>query len=426
MISTLQPLLDAFRQTFSAPTANLAITLFVLVLILGALAVLILGLLLVLTPRQRQIVKVRRFRINTAASAGSLEPEGEEPVQEERAAPEASADGATISTDAEVADSESADGPTPEAVPTRGARARKRADVIATISVGVLVTVALLSAYGVTGTDAFCARQCHSAQDAVVQAGRVDHSRCVSCHEQPGIAGLVPNVASRFRMVSQSLLSQRQPSGAAFTSSAACLSCHDDVLRSTVRSSRGIVMSHKEPVGQGMPCTQCHSKTGHSVRRTLSMSTCTPCHGVSTKLRRCALCHVDDPYSPKSQAGASDSTQTLGSGSIVYPVVQVSEIGCGACHNEKKTCDPCHGTRMPHSSAFIAGGHARVSAFGRKQMCMKCHTLNSCSSGCHSDFAGGHGPTWRVAHGKAGPKAVCACHAARSGRKTPMCPLCHP
>ena len=427
MNPTLQLLIDAFRQALSTPTENLVVTVFVLVMVLGAVTVFILGLLLVLTPRQRQIVRVRRFRINPDASDDALDSSGDEGPRQEGTAANTVADAIVSATDAESDDlgDEAIDVPE-SSTSAVGVRARTRLDVITGVVVGVLVLAAILSAYVITGTDTFCARQCHATQDPVLEARRVNHARCVSCHEQPGIAGIVPNVASRVRMISRSALSQGRPAGSAFTSSASCLRCHNEVLQKTVRSSRGIVMSHKEPVAAGMQCTQCHSETGHSIRRTQSMSTCTPCHGVSTKLRRCAVCHLGDPYSPKSQAGSVDSTQTMGSGEIVYPVVQVADIACGGCHNEKKTCDPCHGTRMPHSRKFIAGGHARVSAFERKAMCMKCHTLDSCSSGCHTNFAGGHGPTWRVTHGRAGSKAICACHAARSGRTTPMCALCHP
>jgi hypothetical protein len=80
---------------------------------------------------------------------------------------------------------------------------------------------------------------------------------------------------------------------------------------------------------------------------------------------------------------------------------------------------------MPHSEQFKRGGHARMAAFERKEMCSRCHKSGWCSTGCHIGFETGHVANWKTLHQQAQRDATCGCHATRSGRTTPMCDLCH-
>lgn len=412
MNQVLRALLDAARLAFNSPTANLAVTAFVGSVILLALLIVLLVFILLLTPRQRRVVKVRRYRAPRARLTSAqpfrtlLEPESE---AEEVVGLEGEAQPAPAEPE----------GPEPQA----GARRTRRVVIGAGaygITAAVLVVVALVSGYVVSGSDQYCASVCHGTVAKAVGAHRA--GGCGSCHEQPGAAGIVPNVASRARMLFARVAGAPMPSSAV-VESRDCLRCHAAVLGHTVRSARGVLMSHDEPYRQGITCTECHPSTGHSLRRSYSMSSCVTCHGTQTRLSECSTCHTTDPYSsPRPASG--ESSGTLGSGLVGYPVVSVDRPGCEGCHDLPKTCDPCHGTRMPHTLAFIKGLHAREAAFGKKVKCQKCHSEIDCSQ-CHGTFSTAHGPKWFITHRTMGWNSNCVCHAARSGRTTPMCLLCH-
>lgn len=406
MNQVLRAILDAVRLAFNSPTANPAVTAFVASIILLGLLIILLGVIILLTPRKRRVTKIRRYRL-AQARLTSAEPfrrllDGAPPEETVEAAP-----------------------PAPAPAPPVPARPR----VARAIGIGaygavaaVLVVVAIVSGYVISGSDQYCSSLCHAT---VAKAAGKRHASCAACHETPGFAGLVPNVATRTRMLVDRLGGRPAPASA-IVDSADCIACHADVTAKTVASARGVRMSHAEPIAQGMTCTECHPATGHSARRTYSMSTCVTCHGTSARLSECSTCHIADPLDPNAGAVArsKESSQTLGSGKVTYPVVFIDRPSCEGCHDLVKQCDSCHGTRMPHTIAFVKGLHAREAAFGRKVKCQKCHTMKDCSQ-CHVTFVQGHGPNWDVAHRTQGWNSNCVCHAARSGRTTPMCLLCH-
>lgn len=411
------PLLRAIRETFATPTADPLTSVFVIAMLLAVLIVAVLGLLLLLTPRRTQVVKIRRYRTPASDRVGdSITPDE---LADDGVAAELSTEG-----DSEGGKPQ----PDPSAISAAESPVTKRRtpvwDVASLVLIVLLVVGAFVAAYVVTGTDSYCAGRCHGSGEHARSATMVDHAGCVSCHEVPGFSGLTSNVVSRARMAYRGVLTPVPKTTGEQVADAGCLTCHDGILQSTTRSGAGVMMSHREPVDAGMPCVECHDGVGHTTARSYSMAQCVTCHGDSEELGACETCHVSDPYGRPS-AESDLSSVTVGEEDIVYPMVKVDRPDCGGCHRLEASCDPCHGLRLPHPAAFVNGGHARDAAFERKAKCTRCHTMNSCQMKCHTDFDGGHGPTWKVQHAKMKPTATCACHAMRSGRSGPMCVLCH-
>lgn len=428
---------EAILQTFQNPTADPVASVFVLGAILIIVLMVVLGLLLLITPRRRKVVKIRRYvqRPVSAEAGADIESTGQ--GLSEEAVVEGAAEASVSSAD--TADKEpEPDSPGPENEASGKGKAsrftRPVAPVWLTKAVSVLVSVPVLlllafaSAYVVTGTDQYCARTCHSSQDSVRQAFEAGHAPCVECHETPGVPGLFANTASRSRMAVAAVM-DREPGGPVTVASSSCSQCHESVLTGTQTSSRGLRMSHAEPQAAGIACTECHKGTGHSKRRDYSMSTCLTCHDAKQTSADCSVCHTGDPYAlrPAGSDDSEESTQTMGSGDVLYPAVFVSETSCAGCHDEKRECDSCHGIRMPHTPDYrTTGAHARDAAFEKKQLCFqKCHTEDGCASGCHVNNFNAHGPNWKVVHARSSWDSGCVCHSGRSGRTEPMCVLCH-
>jgi len=405
-------LADSFRMAFTSPGSNPVGTAFVISILLIVLLIALLFVIFLLTPRRKSSTKVRRYRVGPASDAVA---EASAPAAAEK---DVEVLVASVEVPAEETGQETA---LDVAGPPTGVHAKTLRSALTGAAIAILLTSAVVSSYLLTQTDDYCLKACHSTQGG---AAKIGHASCAACHQTPGFAGIVPNVTSRAGMLVKSLRGGTATRGAV-VSSDGCMRCHASILGSVSQGQRGIRMSHSAPYDAGIACTECHPATGHSVRRAYSMSTCVSCHGKKPKLAACGTCHTADPYDAGARkASSSESTATLGSGKVSYPVVSVGNIGCGSCHNLKKSCDPCHGTRIPHSEAFVKGLHAREAAFGRKVACEKCHSPGWCSR-CHVKFEQGHGPAWQVGHQSMGWNSNCGCHATRTGRTTPMCLLCH-
>lgn len=432
---------DSILQAFQDPTADPIASVFVLGAMIILVLMAVLGLLLLITPKKRKVVKVRRYvrrpvegeaddQVSGDESAGVVAAAAEQ-LDEDSLAVEV----ADAPADAEPTEPDSAVGAeAASAKPGRKRFALPKVTLPRWLTVGlswlfsvpVLLLLAFATTYVITGTDEYCARTCHASQDVVRQAAELDHASCVSCHETPGIPGLFANSASRTRMAVAAVM-DREPGGPVTVASANCSSCHAEGIAKTTRSERGLIMSHKEPDAAGVACTSCHDASGHTKRRDYSMSSCLTCHDAKQASAECATCHSGDPYAMPAADASEESTQTMGSGEVLYPAVFISDTSCGGCHNEKKECDTCHGIRMPHTPAFrTTGAHARSAAFDRKQLCFeKCHIEDECASACHIGNFNAHGDNWKVEHAKADRNSACVCHAQRTGRTEPMCTLCH-
>lgn len=412
----------AVKAAFTNPTANLVTTLIVAASMLLLMLMMVLLLMLAGTPKKRKVVKIRRYRVAEASQPADVTEGG------------AALESAPASADAAGAEAKEAEADAPEtgdeaepAPPSRLRAAVRHTGALLTAGfmTPLLLLAALVAGYALTGTDAMCAQTCHANQATVRQAVELDHAKCVDCHEQSGVGGVVPNTLTRGRMV-VAQLSGGTPGGAVVDSSR-CESCHTRDIARTVTSVRGIMMSHAEPSAGGITCGSCHTTSGHTARRDYSMSSCIACHGGADASTECDTCHARDPYDTAPQtAGSGESSATVGSGKISYPVVQVGHLGCGGCHDEPRECDSCHKLRMPHSEAFIAGGHAPAAAWEKKELCLeKCHDIQWCGSSCHRRFESAHAGDWKSEHKRAPKDAGCVCHQARTGRTEPMCVLCH-
>lgn len=419
---------DSILQTFQDPTADPIASVFVLGAMIILVLMAVLGLLLLITPKKRKVVKVRRY-VRRPVEKADGEGAGATPTSETGDVDFGRSDAEVETSGDSAADSAGDDRPAAKkrfALPKVTLPKWLTVGLSWLFSVPVLLLLAFATTYVITGTDEYCARTCHASQDVVRQAAELDHASCVSCHETPGVPGLFANSASRTRMAVAAVM-DREPGGPATVASANCSRCHASGIADTTRSERGLIMSHKEPDAAGVACTSCHDASGHAKRRDYSMSSCLTCHDAKQASAECATCHVGDPYAMPSANTSDESTQTMGSGDVLYPAVFISDTSCGGCHDEKKECDTCHGIRMPHTPAFrTTGAHARSAAFDRKKLCFeKCHVEQECASSCHIGNFNAHGDNWKVEHAKADRNSACVCHAQRTGRTEPMCTLCH-
>lgn len=277
----------------------------------------------------------------------------------------------------------------------------------------LLIAAALLSAlyaYHATSSDRFCSSACHAMSSTSPTAPEHRHVPCVRCHEGRPWLSMPLAAIQRGRYAVSSLLG-RTPDGAVIPPDR-CLSCHERDIERTAESTAGIRMSHEEPLDAGYPCDACHEEAAH-VRveaagvRPSRMQSCLSCHDGKSTSAECGMCHIQDP----GDMPVHDR---------IYARVKLPRPTCGGCH-EQSSCDACHGLRMPHSDAFVAGEHAPLAAFDRKTLCWRCHVSADCGR-CHGNF-GSHGPDFKRKHREAGWDSACnTCHPRHEGS---FCARCH-
>ncbi len=392
-------------QAFVAhPTFGLKEALLGLSVVMLMLLAILLFILYIASPAQKKVVKVRRYK----AGSGPSGAEGMATASAAAAAGQAAK---------------------PPATPS----ARQPGKVVlflgSTAGLLLILLVVIVAVYAATSTNSYCAQVCHARSKTVNAAVKTGHAPCVSCHEEQGVAGVVGNSASRLRM-SVSEVGGPRVSGTVPVQSAACLSCHDDVARNTVTTASGLRVSHKEIIAAGKPCNLCHPNSGH-IKQSYSrgMGACIVCHDGTTASAECSVCHVRSAAQINGKPG--QPADELGGGEYTYAAVNAANRNCAGCHDVVNKCDPCHGgIRMPHPPEFVNGGHAMTAAFDGKQKCWKCHdSTTDCVSPCHQGFSekgvSGHPPNWKTEHTRNPRDSGCGCHANRTGRTTPFCPVCH-
>ncbi len=280
-----------------------------------------------------------------------------------------------------------------------------------TILLAILMIAGVVASYVATSSNAYCGDTCHVMGESAASWRAGDHANvdCVRCHEGTPALSAPGAAIDRIRHVVAGAVGVSPK--AANISARRCLSCHSGSVSESVEASNGIRMSHKEPLSAGMTCSDCHADTGHArtgTARGTRMSQCIKCHTGEQAPGDCSVCHVGDP-------GMSPVFSRM------YPQTQLSQPTCGTCHDEK-TCDACHGLRMPHNREFIDGDHARFSGFERKNLCWRCHVKTDCY-GCHGDFDEAHGQGFRAQHQEYPRDAQCGtCHKHHEG---PFCDRCH-
>lgn len=336
-------------------------------------------------------------------------------------------DGASEARQAVLSGSVIATGVTSQ--PSEGPRVLARG--YAWVGIALLMGASIL-AYGTTSTDSYCLT-CHAelrlaesadgTSTAAVERSTHTTVRCVACHETAPPTGLASSVSTRAQHLAARITGIKL-SGTPVDSEA-CLRCHRSIETTvSIDATRGIRMSHAEPVAAGMTCTGCHGEVAHGAdqSQTPSMSACVRCHDGVAVSSECSLCHIGDV------ADASSSR-------LVYAPLDLAPVSdCGGCHAQD-TCDACHGLRMPHSQSFLDGEHAREAGFDKKVLCWRCHTLTDCGR-CHQTkdralgyWGHGIGPGWKQLHGEGMTVegyAGCGCHGrspyARAGH---YCKACH-
>lgn len=296
--------------------------------------------------------------------------------------------------------------------------------ISASTALGVIAVVLVMAGY-TTSNSAVCAG-CHSQSPHATADKKSDpHAAvsCVQCHEPGGVVGrFAGNVPSRLTHFVDKAVGTSLQTGYGRVTAAGCSSCHAvTIAGTTTDKQRGIRMSHKEPLAASATCVDCHAlQAGVVSSRTVGMNPCLRCHDSKTASAACATCH-----DKKASAAARLLTIT--------PEVQVPTVKCGGCHDEKKECDTCHGTRMPHSVEFKAYAHARAGAvdlyYNGGKACGKCHTATRrpCSK-CHTPLLGhGHGANNLTTHKTAASVACNGCHQQWAyNRNRDFCKdLCH-
>ncbi|HET6351283.1 MAG TPA: cytochrome c3 family protein [Coriobacteriia bacterium] len=388
--------LERIKTVSRNPSSDSDLAVILVACIALAVAIVVILLLIIITPSQRTIRKTRTYRLKP----GQEPPPPREPsIRDE--------------------------------LNTTRERPPSQLFLILTGNVALLVIAALglAGVYFATSTDRYCSETCHRGSTAIVDAADARHAHCIQCHEGPLLLASVSNSLGRVRMAAGSALDASVANGPSVDSSR-CLSCHrDKIAKGVLVGDKGIAMSHAELLAAGVPCTRCHRRTGHDRgASTARMSDCITCHDDTTASAECDTCHRKDPSATAFKQDSSG--RVAGTGNIAYPAVRAARRECGLCHDEAKSCDPCHGIRMPHSKEFVEGGHAMPAAFERKLKCYKCHDPAECGR-CHSGFNpkngdSSHGADWKAEHKRSSWRSGCVCHSTHSPRTQPICSRCHP
>jgi hypothetical protein len=293
----------------------------------------------------------------------------------------------------------------------------------------VLGTIcALLVVTGIASSDPSTCLSCHSDMPHAAVSGSDPHAAidCVACHEGGGpIARATVNAFPRFQhFLFASQGDARAASYGLPIASDSCATCHGPAITGIFTDPvRGLKVSHAEPLAAGAECVDCHPLRGGAIAASgAGMDSCLRCHGSGNVSAECDLCHTGDPA---IAARAPEATGT------VTPSVLVPEPRCDPCHLSQKSCDSCHGIRMPHTASFKLSGHARQATIdiwdNGGRMCRKCHTAKQrpCTR-CHSPFPA-HPTDFRSTHQAGDPESGCNCHQWDTrGTGKVFCQLCHP
>lgn len=285
---------------------------------------------------------------------------------------------------------------------------------LVTAAVTLLVVAAVWVATGYSTSHSALCTSCHiETPHTIAEIDRDPHTAvtCVACHEPGGLVGrYTSDMPARVLHLVDGLVEPLVQEEYGRVRQAACTSCHGaDIADLIIDEQRGLRMSHAEPLEASARCLDCHRlEDGIVASHNAGMNPCLRCHDAVLASAECSTCH-------DKQAASAARVRT---GSLAS--VQVVDVRCGSCHDEPRQCDPCHGTRMPHTREFMVYAHARSAAvdfwFNDGQACAgsECHTptRRSCSRpGCHGSLLGsGHGTFLARAHTEASEQRCNTCH----------------
>jgi hypothetical protein len=330
--------------------------------------------------------------------------------------------------------------PMGEGVEWRSRARRKRTpwQRLSIVTSAISLLVVLVAAVGglthITTADSGGCKGCHltSVHSSAPQADPHLSVACIDCHESPGL--ITRAVIGFPKRLQHYVTGATQPANAVGygrpVSSVGCKGCHAASIDAVaVDATRGIKVSHVEPLAAGAECVDCHAlRDGQVGAATAGMEPCLRCHDGKQASSDCSVCHIHDP----AVAAAAQSSVTMVSKLVPNP-------SCTGCHPDMTRCDDCHGLRMPHTPEFMASGHARAGALsiwdadGRP--CSTCHYRGrrACTQqGCHTHEFPQHALTWKADHQQASwsmGDSICRCHnwasRGREARDT-FCVVCHP
>ncbi len=289
----------------------------------------------------------------------------------------------------------------------------------------VVLMLAWVAGGYVTSGNAMC-ESCHpnhphaKAKKADPHAG----TDCVSCHETGGhVARVTYLSAPRGVHFVLGILKMDTVDGYGSVTSAQCQTCHEAQIAVVSRNDKqGVRMSHKEPVEAGAQCVECHAlSSGIVTNNTVGMTPCLRCHDGTAAKSECATCHTADvgiAARPRQPSVARHAKDLIG------------QPDCGGCHSQK-SCDACHGIRMPHTVDFMGHGHARAAVedlwYNGGRTCRKCHNDQRRPCGkCHSPMPSHPVSDWPKTHQNGNDGRCGSCHGQRAwmyGRS--FCGLCH-
>jgi len=271
------------------------------------------------------------------------------------------------------------------------------------LAIGVVAAL-LVGANVGTRTDVFCG-SCHETphdkEDVILAQAHKDVS-CVDCHEGGNIiqsltVNLMPRAVHSMRGFTAAVSEDgRNVSGYGSVSAAACGNCHmdqilDGIVKDSAQGQRAVRMSHAEPVKAGMSCSECHIFTSAQESRLMrtGMQSCIYCHNGAEASIDCSTCHSVSRTSAKGPDIGDNWAKQL--------IHRSADSYCYDCH-DPKPCDDCHGTRIPHSEAYMDTGdsdnwkiHADDYYRIGGAMCYNCHYDQSVSGAgncniCHGDL----------------------------------------
>lgn len=161
-----------------------------------------------------------------------------------------------------------------------GIRSKSRKMILEAGIIGVLLAATFAGAVEYTSQPSFCTK-CHEMKPTYETWESSSHSsvQCISCHSDPGVAGLIKTKAQALEEVYRHITNTyKKPitiTSDTSTFSRRCLKCHADI------EGRG--PSHnKTHFTMNIACTGCHRGLVHNAgtnRKLPTRQVCVRCHG---------------------------------------------------------------------------------------------------------------------------------------------------
>jgi len=184
--------------------------------------------------------------------------------------------------------------------PVGGRRVLAASVVLMAISAGAFLIFAGASFWW-TSQPSFCAR-CHVMSPYIEQWKKSPHKdvNCESCHLTPGFFGFMGGKIAGLQVVMNYIRGNYEDwSFNAAVSNAACLQCHEPIMERNIHDPTiGITVSHRNIIGLGGKCLNCHSTVSHGSAVPVgsathpTMAACLKCHNDKIAPLECDLCHT--------------------------------------------------------------------------------------------------------------------------------------